>query len=365
MSTSQKAQEYYLPKVGSYNNLQVREVNVPKPRASEVLVKVHAVSLQYRDLLISSGNYLSDIGDNIVPCSDMAGEVVSVGEDVAQWKQGDRVCANFATEHLFGPPTPVIVASSLGGQAPGVLTEYRTFPAHALVKIPHHLSYVQASTLPCAALTAYNALHGPIPVKAGDYVLVQGTGGVSTFALQFAVASGATVIVTSSSREKLCNAARLGAKHFINYRETPDWEKEVLEITGGEGVHHIVEVGGPNTLAKSIASARYGGNIHFIGLLDKGNTGNNRHLLGMIPKGLIMRGIFIGSVNQFKDMNRLIEANPSETEPVIDKVFPFSEAIAAFAHLESQKHMGKVVIEVFKSSSDAAKSYYDQEPNVY
>ncbi|KAJ3541547.1 hypothetical protein NMY22_g3847 [Coprinellus aureogranulatus] len=342
----QTTQQYYLTKVGNYKNLEIREVPVTQPKANEVLVKVHAVSLQYRDYAIATGSYNIGVQEDIVPCSDMAGEVIAVGTDVKEWKEGDRVCANFATDHLSGPPTAEIAQTSLGGQAPGVLTQYRPFPAHSLVRIPDHLTYAQASTLPCAALTAYNGLTGGAnPLKAGDTVLVQGTGGVSIFALQFAVASGATVIATSSSDEKLRLVQKWGAKHLINYRTTPDWEKEVLRITGGKGVDHVVEVGGAGTFAKSLASVRYGGNVALIGFVTGGDSRSDI-IIPVFSKAIDVRGIYIGSVAQFKDMIRLIEANPEKTIPVVDKVFPFEDAIGAYAHLESQKHVGKVVIQV-------------------
>ncbi|KAJ7470242.1 alcohol dehydrogenase superfamily protein [Mycena galericulata] len=291
---------YPQPQLGSHDNLVIQEVRLSPPKSNEVLVKTHAVSLQFRDLLVASGKY-PGLTSNLVPCSDMAGEVIAVGEDVKHWKTGDRVCANFMLDKLHAETTTEIAATALGGAVQGVLTEYRTFPAHSLVAIPSHFSYEEASTLPCAALTAYNALlSGFDPLKAGDTVLVQGTGGVSIFALQFAVASGATVIATSSSNEKLKVATKLGAKHVINYRTTPNWDEEVLKFTNGVGVDHVIEI----------------------------------------------RGIYVGSVDQFKNMNRLIAANVETTRPVIDKVFAFEEAKAAFAHLQSQTHVGKVVIKV-------------------
>ncbi|TEB33892.1 alcohol dehydrogenase [Coprinellus micaceus] len=341
----QTSKEYYLPEQGKgYNDFQTREVPIPKPKADEVLVKVHAVSLQYRDLAITKGTWDVGVRENIIPCSDMAGEVISVGVDVKDWKAGDRVCSNFSTDHLAGPPTPETVATSLGGESDGVLVQYRTFPAHSLVKIPSHLNYVQASTLPCAALTAYNALLGGVnPLRAGDYVVVLGTGGVSMQS-----ASGAVVIATSSSDEKLQIAEKLGAKHLINYKKTPDWDEEVLKITGGRGAEHVVEVGGAGTLPKSLASVRHGGNVPLIGFIAS-NDSKDDTILTIITKAIDVRGIYIGSVTQFKEMNRLIEANPDKTVPLVDKVFPYEDVISAYAHLESQKHVGKVVIEVAKA----------------
>jgi NADPH:quinone reductase-like Zn-dependent oxidoreductase len=346
MSLPATTLQYSFPPVGSYKDLVLKEAPVSKVKASEVLVKVHAVSLQFRDLMVSKGVYLSSRAAGLVPCSDMAGEIIAVGEDVKGWKVSDRVCANFSPDHIHGPTKPEIVAASHGaGAANGVLTQYRTFPAHSLVAIPEHFSYEEASTLPCAALTAYNALHGPVQVKAGDFVLVLGTGGVSIWALQFAVAAGATVIATSSSDEKLKIAAKLGAKHLINYKTTLNWHEEVNKITKGVGVDHVIEVGG-GTLPKSIESVRMGcGQIHIIGAVST-EAGDPSVIFPVIRKAATLRGILIGSVAQFQDMNRLITANPEVTKPVVDKVFSFDKAIDAYEYLDSQKHVGKVVIKV-------------------
>ncbi|KAF8193851.1 chaperonin 10-like protein [Mycena galopus ATCC 62051] len=265
--------------LGSYNNLVLEEVPLAPLKATEVLVKTHAVSLQVL------------YPDNLVPCSDMAGEIIAVGEDVKGWKRGDRVAANFMLDKLHDEQTTEIAATSLGGAVHGVLTEYRAFPAHSLVTIPDHLSYEEGSTLPVAGITAYNALlSGFEPLKAGDTVLVQGAGGVSMFALQFAVASGATVIARSSSDKKLKIVKKLGAKH----------------------------VSGNTTLQRLIGSVKINGSIDIIGFVAEG----------------------------FKNMNKLIAANPEVTRPVIDKVFAFEDAKAAFAHLEFQAHVGKAVIKV-------------------
>ncbi|KAG6889767.1 hypothetical protein C0995_014694 [Termitomyces sp. Mi166 len=346
MSIDNSALEYYLPKFGSHDYLALRTKQIEKPKANEVLVKVHAVSLNYRDLIVANGSYLATGPPDLVPCSDMAGEVMSVGEDVKDWKVGDRVCANFATGHLHGDPTLATMATSLGGQAHGVLTEYRTFPANSLVSIPSPLSYEEASTLPCAALTAYNALNGPVPMKAGDYVLVLGTGGVSIFGLQFAAAAGAVVIATSSSDYKLNIAGKLGAKYLINYKTNPNWEQEVMKITNGAGVDHIIEVGGQGTLPKSINSARPGGQIHIIGFVSQDTSDAAGLVLGCIRRAVSLRGIQIGSRAQFVDMNRMIAAHPNMTRPRIDAVFPFEKAKEAYSYLQSQAHVGKVVIKV-------------------
>ncbi|KAK0460400.1 uncharacterized protein EV420DRAFT_1478185 [Desarmillaria tabescens] len=340
-------QSYYFPTRGSYTNLVLRTVPLPPPKSKHVLVKIHAVSLQYRDLMVAMDQYpTADLIDDLVPCSDMAGEVVAVGEEVKRWKVGDRVCASGAIDFLDGDVDENTMRMALGGQQHGVLTEYRDFPDHCLVGIPEHLSYEEASTIPCAALTAYNALMGPRSVKAGDTVLILGTGGVSIFGLQFAVASGATVIATSSSDAKLAVTKKLGAAHTINYNTTPDWDKEVLRLMGGRGVDHVLEVGGPGTLLKSMSAVRYAGYVHMIGFMshDTAGLGMVNVIVMCIQKGITLRGILAGSVVQLEAIVRLLRARPESTRPVIDKVFSFEEAVDAYAYLESQKHVGKVVI---------------------
>ncbi|KAH9941007.1 NAD-P-binding protein [Amylocystis lapponica] len=337
--------EYRLPKVEGFKALVLQQASVRPPKSSEVLVKVHAVSLQYRDLVIAKGEYPLGQKENPVVCSDMAGEILAVGDEVKHWKAGDRVCANFAVDHLYGDLTPENKYCGLGGPIDGVLTEYKLLPAHCLVQVPAHLSYEEASTLPCAALTAYNGLNGPVPLKGGDIVLVQGTGGVSIFGLQIAVASGATVIATSSSDEKLKIASKLGAKHLINYKKTPKWDEEVMKITHGRGVDHILEVGGPGTLTKSVAAVRYGGWIHMIGFVAASGDVSSVPV-EILGKGAHLRGFIVGPVSQFENMNRLFAAH--SIKPVVDKVFPFEKAVEAYEYMGSQKHVGKVVIKVSK-----------------
>ncbi|KZT69739.1 NAD(P)-binding protein [Daedalea quercina L-15889] len=335
--------EYRLPKVDGFHNLTLKEASVRPLKSSEVLVKVHAVSLQYRDLVVAKGLYPLGQKENPVPGSDLAGEILAVGDDVKDWAVGDKVCANLATDYIFGDFNDQLKTSALGAPIDGVLTEYKILPVYTLVKIPDEHSYVEASTLPCAALTAYNALLGPNPLKGGDTVLVLGTGGVSIFGLQFAVASGATVIATSSSDNKLAVAKKLGAARLINYNKTPDWEKEVLRITGGRGVDHVIEVGGAGTINKSIASARFGGTVSIIGFV--AGAGDMSNLPGFIlNRGVIVRGVVIGSRVQFEAMVRLI--NATHLKPFVDKVFQFTDLRAAYEYLESQQHVGKVVVQV-------------------
>ncbi|KAJ7440208.1 alcohol dehydrogenase superfamily protein [Mycena galericulata] len=321
--------QYYFPKRSSYGDLILQEVALSAPKADEVLVKTQAVSLQFRDLLIARDAYPGSIPSNLIPCSDMAGEIIAVGGDVKQWKIGDRVSANFMLDKIH-EHSVAISKTALGGPIHGVLTEYRTF-LHA-----------------CAALTAYDSdalTGGHAPIKAGDTILVLGTGGVSTFALQFAVASGATVIALSSSDEKLKVVKKLGAKHTINYKMTPNWDEEVLRLTNGTGVDRVIEVVGNATLQRSIGSLKFGGSIQLIGRLGgMTDVPPADIIIPSIQKGVNIRGVFVGSLKQFKDLNKLIEANIPVTRPVIDKVFAFEDAKAAYAYFESQAHVGKVVI---------------------
>ncbi|KAJ8072954.1 hypothetical protein PM082_019817 [Marasmius tenuissimus] len=267
----------------------------------------------------------------------MAGEVIAIGEEVKSWKPGDRVSSNFAPDHLPGPAWPTAISDAPGGGCNGMLTAYRVFREH-----------IKASTLPCAAVTAYNALMGPVPVKAGDTVLVQGTGGVSIFTLQFAVASGATVILTSSSDKKLEIGRKLGAKYTINYKTTPDWEKEVLGITNGVGVDYTIEMEGPGTMIKSIEATKYAGWISMVGVLSMHSepSQNGSIVAAAIMREITLRGLLAGPLDLFKRMLRLMTANPEITRPLIDRVFSFEEIIKAFEYLESQAHVGKVVIKV-------------------
>ncbi|KAF8130167.1 hypothetical protein EV363DRAFT_1432092 [Boletus edulis] len=328
----------------SHHDFIIQNVPLSKPRTNEVTIKIHAVSLQYRDLAVSKARYPGQ-KEKPVPCSDGAGEIVAVGRDVKGWKIGDRVSPNFALDHIHGDVTEAIKNTGLGGQIDGVLREYINVPAHSLVRIPDYLTYEEASTLPCAALTAYNALHGPVPLKGGDYVLVLGTGGVSIFGAQIALASGATVIMTSSSDAKLEVAKKLGVQYLINYNTNPNWEDEVLKITEGRGVDHIIEVGGIDTIQKSMKAVRYAGQVYIIGYVSGGDSGIP--IRPAIHKAITFRAILIGSVKQFEDMNRLFIAR--QVHPVVDKVFPFEEAIEGYSYLESQKHVGKVVIKVTKN----------------
>ncbi len=297
------------------DNLAPVERDEPQATAGEVVVKFHAASLNYRDLMFVKGTYNPRAKLPAVPFSDGAGEVVATGEGVTKWKVGDRVCPIFVQSWLEGPPSTQKNRSSLGaGDMDGVLREYGAFSEEGLVKIPEHLSFEEAATLPCAAVTAWNALVISGGLKAGETVLALGTGGVSIFALQLAKMHGARVFITSSSDEKLERARELGADETINYKKSPDWDKEVLSLTKKTGVDHVIEVGGAGTLSKSLASVRVGGQVDLIGVLASGGDFNP---LSVLMKGVRLQGIFVGSRRMFEDMNRAIEAN--HLRPVIEQ----------------------------------------------
>lgn len=308
----------------------------------DVRVRIRAVSLNFRDWLMVKGQYNPRQRLPLVPCSDGAGEVVEVGAAVTRWKPGDRVCAIFAQGWQSGRVAKEKVSTTLGGPLDGTAREEAVFRESGLVRIPAHLDYAQAACLPCAAVTAWNAIVEQGQVHAGQVVLVQGTGGVSLFAMQFALLHGARVIVTSSSDEKLAAAKALGAHDTVNYRNVPDWEKQARELTGGAGVDHIIEVGGAGTLGKSLRAIRMGGAISIIGQLTGNATEVN--LIPILMQNVRLQGVIVGSREVFETMNAAIEHNG--LKPVVDpKRFQFEEAREAFAHLAAGSHFGKVVID--------------------
>lgn len=313
----------------------------PQPGDGQILVRVRAVSLNYRDLIIGKGQNPA-IGYPVVPMSDGAGEVVAIGTGVTRVKVGDRVAGIFFQNWQSGEINKSIMKSALGGEMDGMLAEYVVLNQTGVVILPDHLSYEEGATLPCAAVTAWHGLVSKGNLTAGDTVLALGTGGVSIFALQFAKLHGARVIITSSSDAKLAQAKALGADATINYKTNPDWETEVYRLTNGIGVDHVVEVGGAGTLEKSIKAVRYGGRISLIGVLT-GFAGqiNPQPILG---KSIAMQGIYVGSREMFESMNRAI--GQAQLKPAIDRIFPFTEARAAYDYLQSGSHFGKVVISV-------------------
>ncbi len=314
----------------------------PEPGRGQVLVRMRAASLNYRDLLIAQNRYPFAINlDRLIPVSDGAGEVVGVSEGVRRFKGGERVAGIFSQSWLGGAQVDDMWQTALGGAVDGVLTEYQVFDADGLVRLPDELSFEEGATLPCAAVTAWNSLYGCKPLKAGETVLALGTGGVSVFAIQFAKAAGARVIATSSSDAKLAKAKALGAHETINYTAHPDWEREVRRLTGGAGVDHVVEVGGTGTLPRSIASTKAGGHIGLIGLLAEGEAIDPLAILGA---SCLVRGVAVGSREMFEDMNRAIALH--DIKPVVDRTFAFEEAPAALAALAEASHVGKIVIRI-------------------
>lgn len=323
-------------------NLALAERETPQPGAREVLVRFHAVSLNYRDLMFVRGAYNPKAKLPAVPFSDGAGEVVAMGRDVKRWKAGDRVSPIFTQTWVEGSLTIEKRRTTLGaGDLDGTLREFGAFDESALVEIPDHLSFEEAATLPCAAVTAWNALVVSGNVKAGDTVLTLGTGGVSIFALQFAKLHGARVILVSSNDAKIERARALGADETINYKTVADWDKEVVRLTGGTGVDHVIEVGGAGTMAKSLNAARIGGHVVVIGVLAGAGNFDPRSIL---MKSVRMQGVLVGSRVMFEEMNRAIAG--SRMRPVIDRVFGFEEVREALRLMESASHFGKIVVRV-------------------
>jgi NADPH:quinone reductase-like Zn-dependent oxidoreductase len=334
---------YQLPKAGAgIETLSIVERPEPKPLHRQVLVKVAACSLNYRDLGVVTGGYRAPVRDNLIPLSDGAGEVVEVGPGVNRVQVGDKVAGCFFQRWVGGEPPPHVHASALGGSIDGMLAEYVVLEEEGVVKLPAHLSLDEGATLPCAAVTAWEAMYNHAKLSAGQTVLLQGTGGVSIFGLPFAHVTGLVAIITSSSDEKLARARALGANHGINYKTTPDWEKAAFEFTGGRGVDHVVEVGGAATLTHSFGAIRVGGKITLIGGLSGGATELNPGLI--FSRRANVQGISVGSTEMFMAMNRAIAV--SALRPVIDKVFDFADAQAAYRHMASGAHFGKIVIRV-------------------
>ncbi|MBG1241069.1 zinc-dependent alcohol dehydrogenase family protein [Nostoc sp. NZL] len=320
--------------------LRLADRTEPKPTAGQVLIQVKATSLNYRDLLVIEGTYGSEQKYPLIPLSDGAGEVVAVGEGVTRVKIGDRVAGIFFQDWIYGSLTKEKMKSDLGGGINGILAEYVVLHQDGLVILPDHLSYIEGATLPCAAVTAWHGLVTKGNIRAGDSILLLGTGGVSIFALQFAKIHGARAIITSSSDEKLARAKELGADETINYKTTPDWEKQVYQLTNRTGVDHVVEVGGAGTLPKSLQAVRIGGRISLIGVLS--GRGNKIDPMPILFKSLTVQGIYVGSREMFEAMNQAMQQH--QIKPIIDRVFPFSEAPEAYHYLKSAAHFGKVVI---------------------
>jgi NADPH:quinone reductase-like Zn-dependent oxidoreductase len=318
--------------------------NIP-PRAlapHEVRVRVHAVSLNYRDIMVAKGTYPVTSDGPVVPTSDGAGEIIEVGTAVTRFKTGDRVITTFFPGWVDGEPTAAKTSSPFGAGADGLLAKEVALNEEALVAIPADLSYSEAATLSCAGLTAWTTFFWEAKLKPGDSVLLLGTGGVSIAALQIAKAAGLYSIITSSSDEKLARAKALGANATINYRTTPDWQAEVLKLTDGRGVDLVLEVGGTDTLAQSVNSTRMGGSVAIIGGVS--GFGGELQPFSLIGGKRKLLGIYVGPRKALEELVDFVALN--NIKPIVDREFPFSQAREAYAFLEAGQHFGKVVINV-------------------
>lgn len=319
--------------------LQLADVREPRPGPGQVLIDLKAATLNYRDTIVRDGRYGGEQKADLIPLSDGAGIISDVGEGVSRVRIGERVAIGFMPGWTEGSFSAAKQAGALGGGfVDGVLAEQIAVPETGVVPFPDDWSFEDAAAYPCAGVTAWRCLFGGRGVRPGDTVLVEGTGGVSTFALQFANAAGARVIATSSSDEKLARAHELGAQALINYREVSDWGVRAAEMAGGEGVDFVVEVGGSGTLDQSLAAVRPGGEVALVGVLT--GFGGPVNTGAILMKAINLRGVYVGSV---ADLRTAIGAR---VRPVIDAVFPFAEADAAFAHLRSGDHRGKVAIRI-------------------
>ena len=323
------------------DHLVLNEIPQPEPGPGEVLIRISAVSLNYRDKLLCDGTYNPHLQFPITQVADAVGEVVVLGPNTSRLKPGDRVVTNYCTTWVDGPPKGKETLHSLGSTIPGALADYLVLTENALVAAPAYLTDEEAASLPCAALTAWYALVEKGGLKANQTVLIQGTGGVSLFGLQIAHALGATTIVTSSSDEKLTRVKSLGATHTINYARTPAWEKEALAITNKQGVDHILEVVGGKAVNQSIEALKPEGQISIIGILDGFNS--DIPLFSLIKKQAVLRGISVGPRRALEDMLRKFDE--LKLHPVIDTVYSFTNARKAFEHLEHGA-FGKIVIHV-------------------
>ncbi len=324
---------------GGIDALEPAERPSPAPGPGQVVIRVRANSINYRDLSTVRAPAQRGFAYPRVPNSDGAGDVTAVGPGVSGIAEGDRVAGCFFQDWAAGDISAAAMASALGGALDGMLAEEVVLNARGVVPVPAHLDYAEAATLPCAALTAWNALVEKGGLKAGETVLLLGTGGVSIFALQFCALMGARAIVTSKSDEKLDRARDMGAWRTINYARTPDWASAATEMTGGTGVDHVVEVGGGGTLAQSVEAVRIGGHIAMIGVLTRGTVDPTQ----ILRKSIRFNGVYVGSQAMFLDMNAAMEAGG--VKPAIDRRFAFADSREAYRWMEAAGHFGKIVIE--------------------
>ncbi|MCM0035179.1 MAG: NAD(P)-dependent alcohol dehydrogenase [Burkholderiaceae bacterium] len=331
---------YRLEKTGSMDNLSLNQEADPTPGAHDVVIRVRANALNYRDLMVMGGSYRVPPKPRVIPLSDGAGEIVAVGSAVKRLKIGDRVAGAFFQGWMGGHIAAEHLSTDMGGSIDGMLSEFVVLNEQGVVKIPEHLSFEEAATLPCAAVTAWCCLTDQRQLLPGDTVLTLGSGGVSVFAMQFARMFGARVIATTSSDTKADKLRVLGAHEVINYTTHPEWDKEVMRLTGRRGADFVVEVGGPGTLASSLKSSAIGGHVVQVGIL--GGVGQQLDPALFRGRSITTRSITVGSRQSFEAMLRAIDVN--QMRPVIDKVFKFEDAKLAYQHLQEQKHFGKVVI---------------------
>jgi NADPH:quinone reductase-like Zn-dependent oxidoreductase len=336
-------QSYSIQRGAGITGLQRRSLPRAALGPNDIRVGMRAVSLNYRDLLVARAEYMNGGGEPLIPCSDGAGEVLAVGAAVTRFRPGDRVAAAFYPTWIDGEPTEDKVGRGLGGGRDGVLAQEVVLPEDAWFAIPSHLSYVEASTLPCAGVTAWNALFVAGGLERGDSALILGTGGVAIWALQLAAAAGVHAIVTSSDNSKLERARALGAHATINYREQPEWHERVLQLTRGRGVDLVLEIGGRDTLKRSLAAARVGGSIAIIGGVG-GGFGGELEPFALIERAQRLLGILIGSRAMAESLSRFVAS--TGLRPVVDRVFDFAHAGEAYAYLATARHVGKVVIEI-------------------
>src|ERR1700736_2224891 len=329
---------YRIDRFGSVDGIVLRSSEDPRPGPKEILIRVRASSLNYRDLMVLKGGGRGPTKLGVVPLSDGAGEVAAIGDGVTRVKIGDRIAGCFHPRWFGGRLSADYLTDRLGANLDGMLAQYAVLSEEALVHLPSHLSFEEAATLPCAAVTAWVALTGHRRVTAGDTVLTQGSGGVSVFALQFARVLGAQVIATTSTGQKAERLKALGASEVINYTETPNWDEQARELTDGRGVNCVVEIGGPGTIAMSLRALAVGGHVSLIG------ASLSRSGMGLDPLLLTGRGITVGSISvgsrtDFEAMNRAIALH--RLRPVIDRTFPFADAKEAYRHFEGRSHLGK------------------------
>jgi NADPH:quinone reductase-like Zn-dependent oxidoreductase len=323
----------------AFDKIEERPRKVKPLGNHDVLIAMKAVSLNYRDYMVMKGLYSRGLKLPLIPLSDGAGEVIAVGADVTRVRKGDRVTPAFFQTWISGCANAAVFQSALGGAIDGVLQSEAVFNEEGLVKIPDHLSFEEAATLPCAAVTAWNAMFEQGNVRPGSTVLTLGTGGVSIFALQFAKAAGATVVITSGSDEKLQKAKKLGGDHIINYKKAADWDKEVLSVFP-DGVDHVIELGGAGTLDRSVKSVRPGGHVSLIGVLAAGQ--GQFDPIKLLMKAARLQGIFVGNRQMFERMNQAITVN--KIKPVIDKAFKVDQITEALNVMSSGQHFGKIVL---------------------